>query len=181
MTDVEGRITDDEARATAIELSDGVAAQSSTITSMSIGPSFSIGTMAESRKQVLVPFMSCRFKGTFGKDDDETPVDVILTFDNVAFLVKRLGEEYLEAMDSFEPIFRSGLAPSKARLDFAARWMEEGATALSDASRRIADLAARLEAEEAGPDEQSAEATTEALPAPQPTRPRRKSGPRRDH
>jgi hypothetical protein len=148
---------------------------------MSIGPSFSIGRMAESRKQVLVPFMSCRFKGAFGKDDDETPVDVILTFDNVAFLVKRLGEEYLEAIESFEPIFRGGVAPSKARLDFAARWMEEGATALSDASRRLADLAAGLEADEAGPDEQSVEAATEALPTPRLTRPRRKSVQRHDH
>lgn len=149
---------DDEA-VQVIELSDGMAAHISTIESLTITPAFSIGTIAESDVQVLVPTLSCHARGTFGTEDSEMPVRVMLTFDNLAFLVRRIGEEYLEAIDAIESVSQGRLQPAKMRLDYAAIWLEEGSKTLATAARRLSRLSAAIEdpdttepPAEAGPD-----------------------------
>ena len=125
----------------AIELSDLLALQLSTIESVTIVPSFSIGTQTATEAKVLVPLMSCILHGKFGENDDETPISVVLAFDNLAFLAMRLGDALQNALDDIDSVSQGGLTPSHDRLEYAAQCLTAGAAHLKAAENRIRELA----------------------------------------
>lgn len=136
-----------------IELSDGLATHLSTVATLSITPTFSVGTSARERQPLLVPILSCSFHGSFGAQDSEEPIRVMLSFDNLAFILKRLGDEYVEVIDAMESVSQGPLSPSKMRIEEARDWLDEGAATLGAAAKRLGRLAARIDrqSQEAAP------------------------------
>lgn len=126
-----------------VEMSDLIALQLSTVVSLTISPTFSIGVLSSDRSKILVPMMSCVLKGTFGRNDDETPMTGLVTLDNLAFLAARLGDEFVKATNILEGVSRGGILPDRERLDYAADLLESGAKSLTEAGEQIRMIAAR--------------------------------------
>lgn len=89
-------------------------------------------------RRVLVPFVDCWAKGSFGVDNVEELHTVRLSMDNVAFVIERLAEgveqdcvPWLRSMSSPE------LAPPEERVAYMV-------DLLDSASRRLANAAAQL-------------------------------------
>lgn len=124
-----------------IDLSDLLSMQLTTIESATIVPSFSIGTRTVNDEKVLVPLMSCILHGTFGEDDDETPVSAVLAFDNLAFLAMRLADALKDASDDIAKVSQGGLTPSHDRIEYARRCLSRGAADLAAAADQLGELA----------------------------------------
>lgn len=132
-----------EGEENAIEMSDLIALQLSTVLSLSITPTFSVGTMSKDRSRILVPMMSCVLKGRFGEDDDPTPVTGLVTLDNLAFLAARLGDEFLKAITVLDGVSQGEILPRADRLKYASELLNSSAASLAEAAEKMDGLAAR--------------------------------------
>jgi hypothetical protein len=126
-----------------IELSDLMALQLSTIESVTIVPSFSIGTLTANDSKVLVPMMSCILHGMFGEEDERRSVSAVLAFDNLAFLAMRLGDALQGALGDIEEVSRGELMPDHDRLSYATQCLSAGSADLAAAADRLRALADR--------------------------------------
>ena len=150
--------------ATTVEMSDIIALHLSTVTSLSISPTFSVGTLPTDGSKTLVPLASCVMHGEFGDKEGSEAVRVLLSMDNLAFLVMRLGEECREAVEAFEEVSKGDLTPLVERIEATAQWFEAGAGSLQEAAELLQGLSQRLEAIDAGgPEEVSREPNVDEI------------------
>lgn len=94
-----------------------------------------------SGEPVLVPFLNCRIEGAFEREAEETEHSVLLTLDNVAFVIMRLATELEDKFDALESIASGRLKPTAEHLAMAASWLDLAALASGRVASRFRALA----------------------------------------
>lgn len=122
-----------------ISIAGDLGRRATTVTSCGVSLAVALGRN-DAGDTFLVPFLECAGDLELGEDDTTRSVRAALTFDNVAFVMKRVAAEYVTIVEPLAQMSKGDLLPERSRVQFAAEALEAAARDLASAARGLREL-----------------------------------------